>query len=1256
MMKIADFGTATPLYIPELRVRLVDQPLWLAPEVMQRKPYNQKVDVYAYAIILWELLTREHPFDEFPFAQWSAQLEDSIIAGTRPMIPSNCLAGYKKLITECWSSSPRQRPSFEAVLQQLTSIKANLRRGSGNGGLEEAEPSHGYKFDLPDTEDSIVLEEADNRDKYVTQIKAATPSKLIERFTKEKERDFDYVMHFLLTCSLFCRPDDLLQLFKLRYEGPPATALSSQLTDYQKHKTSIRLRVLLILQKWIGLITYEYDTDTLNHIEQVLSRWSNKTEEGEYPPGEVKIDISAVEATPELLTQLKAYVKELEDTSKDSMEKKVLAKLQRKKMEFVEGVLAEKDPNFKASLMIKIPQRKPTQLGSENPLKSFDAREVAEQWTLLECQFLQSIRPEEFLGQAWHREHKEKMAPNLSAYVDWFTQMRNWVSTEILKGESSAERKDTIEYFIQVAMRLFDMHNYNGVTEILSSMHGDAISVLQQSWKDVNKKSNEQLEVLTKMMSPHKNFKSYRSELKSIQNDTPYVPYLGVFLNDFIFLDETKEWHYPSPGSEMVHFEKVKTIGESLMNFQTSQHVSRIFNSKLPTNNKIQEYILSAEIWEAEDLIRLAQLKEECKDRKVDNSRKYITGRSNIATDIDALSYREWELLLTNARTIVFAKEEVVFEENSFNRMLYRVKSGKFRVEKKVKNATGLLTNTVVARLEPPAMFGEMSFLGMRTTASIVCDEDGAELYVLEINLVKTLFTADPDLFRIFYQYLATILAKRLKSLGQSQPPSSPPSQQSSTASTPGQSPVLSPATSPGSTPSATSPITSPRVSPHNSHSTYPATDRRTTISTTKDASKDKDKKKDKRKTQEPDAGGREEDVKFRKKFGLQENEIIIKEFTATLKKVTGKLYLSQQHICFYGTVFGMSKKKVISIQDMKDFSKGNKSSMVIVVDTNNTKFLFSEDKERDAAFDMLESLFKTLKSRPMRSNGQVSLGTEELRRQIKQQDSESSDDEQAQSNEDHEQLTPEDWDDLLEGAKLLVFKKGDVIITEGENFQRIYQLVEGECRIEKGGKMLGKMEDGQFFGEISFLLSGGATATITADSEEVHVYVLEGYFMNILFGIRPELAGRFYKHLANVLQKRIRSRDEALSKRSFPAAAKSSKQASPPSFPMKRSVFMNNMSPEKNQTHASTTNSNDYNPYKMQKSGKVVPAKQNKRSSLVIVSKASELTTSQEKVKPIPVEVTVRSDAVTAEQTDSVKNLVNRYQSIIAQKQTKQQ
>jgi len=52
--------------------------------------YTEKVDVYPYGIILWELLTCKTPFEEFSFT-FSSQLEDAIVKEQlRPSISEVC--------------------------------------------------------------------------------------------------------------------------------------------------------------------------------------------------------------------------------------------------------------------------------------------------------------------------------------------------------------------------------------------------------------------------------------------------------------------------------------------------------------------------------------------------------------------------------------------------------------------------------------------------------------------------------------------------------------------------------------------------------------------------------------------------------------------------------------------------------------------------------------------------------------------------------------------------------------------------------------------------------------------------------------------------------------------------------------------------------------------------------------------------------------------------------------------------------------
>jgi uncharacterized LabA/DUF88 family protein len=45
--------------------------------------------------------------------------------------------------------------------------------------------------------------------------------------------------------------------------------------------------------------------------------------------------------------------------------------------------------------------------------------------------------------------------------------------------------------------------------------------------------------------------------------------------------------------------------------------------------------------------------------------------------------------------------------------------------------------------------------------------------------------------------------------------------------------------------------------------------------------------------------------------------------------------------------------------------------------------------------------------------------------------------------------LTAEDWSIILRGAKRLVVRKDAVIISQNSDFQRIFQVVRGNCRIQ---------------------------------------------------------------------------------------------------------------------------------------------------------------------------------------------------------------
>jgi serine/threonine protein kinase len=112
--KVADFGTARSL-APIIGGRIVDNPIWLAPEIMRNEEYSEKADCYSYGIILYEILTRRFPFGK----RTRFQIELDVVAGIRPDLPDDCPPPHRQLIEACWHEDPAFRPPFVNILERL---------------------------------------------------------------------------------------------------------------------------------------------------------------------------------------------------------------------------------------------------------------------------------------------------------------------------------------------------------------------------------------------------------------------------------------------------------------------------------------------------------------------------------------------------------------------------------------------------------------------------------------------------------------------------------------------------------------------------------------------------------------------------------------------------------------------------------------------------------------------------------------------------------------------------------------------------------------------------------------------------------------------------------------------------------------------------------------------------------------------------------------------------------------------------------
>ncbi|KAK8843730.1 hypothetical protein M9Y10_024797 [Tritrichomonas musculus] len=99
----------------------IGTPLYMAPELLEDQDhYGPAIDVYAFAIMAYEIVTGKEPFSEKGKSATLKTLLRKISTGGRPEFTEGVNDKMKDLISQCWSQDPNQRPSFESIFERLS--------------------------------------------------------------------------------------------------------------------------------------------------------------------------------------------------------------------------------------------------------------------------------------------------------------------------------------------------------------------------------------------------------------------------------------------------------------------------------------------------------------------------------------------------------------------------------------------------------------------------------------------------------------------------------------------------------------------------------------------------------------------------------------------------------------------------------------------------------------------------------------------------------------------------------------------------------------------------------------------------------------------------------------------------------------------------------------------------------------------------------------------------------------------------------
>jgi serine/threonine protein kinase len=114
-IRIADFGTAK-LEDCGTTTDVIGTLAYMAPEALDGSGPTKKFDVFAFGLIIYEILVGE---SVFPKTGSALQIAGMHVKGIRPDIPKGIHGSVGKLIQQCWSNNPEDRPTFDKIFDKL---------------------------------------------------------------------------------------------------------------------------------------------------------------------------------------------------------------------------------------------------------------------------------------------------------------------------------------------------------------------------------------------------------------------------------------------------------------------------------------------------------------------------------------------------------------------------------------------------------------------------------------------------------------------------------------------------------------------------------------------------------------------------------------------------------------------------------------------------------------------------------------------------------------------------------------------------------------------------------------------------------------------------------------------------------------------------------------------------------------------------------------------------------------------------------
>ena len=193
---------------------------------------------------------------------------------------------------------------------------------------------------------------------------------------------------------------------------------------------------------------------------------------------------------------------------------------------------------------------------------SHNSMEIAQYLTCISYQLMRNINQKELLNKNFYSKEKLIKAPNVMKFIDRFNKLVLFVLEDIFSYDNKKVRCQCIEKWVDIALKLQELHNYNDLIMINTCFINLTLKKLKLTFK---KLSNKYKNIIKEMNAFCSSEDSYLNIRKLIFNSKglPYIPHLGIILK---VITNIEEMNYITDDNN-INFEKLVKLHNVLKTF-----------------------------------------------------------------------------------------------------------------------------------------------------------------------------------------------------------------------------------------------------------------------------------------------------------------------------------------------------------------------------------------------------------------------------------------------------------------------------------------------------------------------------------------------------------------------------------------------------------------------------------------------------------------------------------------------------------------